>query len=88
MKQGYVTIEEWKKDMQLIQQNPRDEKFVMNVARRLNLSSEELQNQVRQIVENKMMDEEPHRYFQMIAAQSPKECVIIFKSKDDPWFNC
>ena len=85
----YNSIEEWREDMDVLEANPNDVHWVATVAERMGRSSDAIQEQIRETIENAVMDENPIGFFKMVMRRLPdhEKYILIIKSHDDPWFD-
>ncbi len=82
---AYNNFEEWKKDMDIFKDNPRDTRFLMHISDRVKKSDETLQAKIQDVLEEEAFKKDPLDYMIFLANKSEGKVPVI-KSKQDIWF--
>lgn len=81
----YKTFEEWKKDKQIFKENPNDKEFLAHLVKKVENSSPDLREQIREEILQDLFEKDPYRYILMLSEKAEGKYPVI-KSKDDIWF--
>lgn len=80
----YVSFKEWERDMDRIRAHPNDGHLIQHVRARVNASSETIQRQVHEYLQDMQFEKNPILAGQALARRYNK--VFFIKSAQDPWF--
>jgi hypothetical protein len=85
MKQPYHSFEEWQLDMDKIRANDKDAQFINHVKARYFASAPDLQQKVKEYLENIQFEKNPIAYGNKLARQTEK--VLYVKNAQNPWWS-
>lgn len=81
----YDTIEDWKSDMIKFEKNPNDMVFLEAIKSRIQNSSEEIQEEVREHTLAALFEKEPIKAMKYHASLRPNKLLVV-KNEKDPFF--
>lgn len=80
----YDSFKEWEKDMDRIRAHPNDSQLMQHVRGRVNASSEMLQKQVYDYLQDMAFASNPINSGEILAKRTGK--ILFIRNQQDPWF--
>lgn len=80
----YESFNDWEKDMARIRQHPNDAHLIKHVRGRVNASSEDIQRQVHQYLQDMAFSNNPIPIGKALAKHTNK--YFFVRHPQDPWF--
>lgn len=80
----YESFKEWETDMDRIRAHPQDVHLIKHVRGRVNASSEGLQRQVHEYLQDMAFSNNPIPIGRMVAEKTGK--MFFIRDPHDPWF--
>jgi hypothetical protein len=85
-KDHYSSFDEWKKDYERYTAHPNDKHLMAYVVKCTNNSSDTIKKQIKEYLNNFMLETNPWMVFTQISKEHPNHKLFI-KNKNDPWFS-
>ena len=82
---SYENFIEWEKDLQRVQENPNDMHLINHIAKRVEISADNIKKQIKEYLLDCAFDKNPVAVLSKIANESSTHFVFI-KMREDPWF--
>lgn len=82
----YKSLEEWKKDMKIIEDHPNDRTFINLVTSKVNQSEEKVRNAIKSELESAVFEKDEYRYVLLVSKDCDPNKMLLVKSKSNPWF--
>jgi hypothetical protein len=80
----YESFKEWEQDMERFRAHPQDVHLIKHIRSRVQASSEGLQKQVHEYLQDMAFASNPVPIGNMLAKKYSK--LFFIRSSDDPWF--
>ena len=80
----YETFKEWEHDMDRIRAHPHDVHLIQHVRGRVNASSDVIQRQVHEYLQDMAFASNPIPIGRMVAEKTQK--ILMIRNQHDPWF--
>ena len=81
----YENFKEWEVDMDRMRQHPQDAHLIKHIRGRVKASSENIQRQVHEYLQNLVFESNPVPAGQQLAKKTNK--VFFIRHPQDPWFH-
>lgn len=85
---GYTELNDLLRDLEFIENNPNDHKFLSHVALKVDASDDSIRDELIKHLEEDLMIREPVKYLAMLSNRLPKGFYVVLKDNKDPWFSC
>ncbi len=82
----YESFDEWKKDMNKVSKHPNDRKLIQHVSNRVEISSVNIKQMVKDYLMDSAMEKNPWAVIDQASRDNP-HCMVMVRSKDDPFFH-
>jgi hypothetical protein len=82
---NYQSIADLEADLDLARSNPADDSIVDNMLIKYKASSEELKKQIKKLLCDKMLEDNPMYLFEKLSKENPTK-VIYCNSQQDPFY--
>jgi hypothetical protein len=85
---GYVSYEDFLIDKEKLLKHPNDEVLTAAIVSKIEMSEATVKERIKDELSGKMMEEDFHKFIDIVIRKANPMCWVIIKSKEDPWFDC